>query len=178
MQEINQVRQSLLGTPAKHTICHYEVTLIFMNFFLDIKTNQQFLLSRYFMRALVLFFVTFVCISFSFANQDINTQTLELQKNFISSINQCSNPTQLDQFIKDALNNVSNPEKRAKHAALLEELIKYNPSCFVASVKKLDPKSCEKIEESYLHEPFFYPREDLRASLATAKNFKASCLAS
>ena len=74
--------------------------------------------------------------------------------------------------------NISSYEKRAQHAALLEELIKYNPSCFVASVKKLDPKSCEKIEESYLSEPFFYPREDLKASLATAKDFKASCLAS
>jgi len=36
----------------------------------------------------------------------------------------------------------------------------------------------KKIEESYLSEPFFYPREDLKASLATAKDFKASCLAS
>jgi len=118
------------------------------------------------------------CFSLALANQDINTQKLESQKKFISNINQCSNPAQLDQFIQNALENVSNHEKRAQHAALLEELIKYNPSCFVASVKKLDPKSCEKIEDSYLNEPFFYPREDLRASLASAKNYKASCLAS
>jgi len=73
---------------------------------------------------------------------------------------------------------VSNHEKRAQHAAVPEELIKYNHSCLEASVKKLDPKSREKLEEHYLSEPFFYPREDLRASLATAKNYKASCLAS
>lgn len=130
------------------------------------------------MRILVLFLTLFIHVSVALANQDINIQKLEIQKKFIVNINQCSNPAQLDQFIQNALDNVSNYEKKAQHAALLEELIKYNPSCFVASVKKLDPKSCEKIEDSYLNEPFFYPREDLRASLASAKNFKASCLAS
>jgi hypothetical protein len=130
------------------------------------------------MRTLVVFLSLLTSFSLALANQDINTQKLELQKKFISDINQCSNPQQLDRFIQNALKNVSNHEKRARHAALLEELIKYNPSCFVASVKKLGPKSCEKIEESYLSEPFFYPREDLKASLATAKDFKASCLAS
>ena len=130
------------------------------------------------MRALGVCLMLLSCFSLALANQDINTQKLESQKKFISNINQCSNPAQLDQFIQNALDNVSNHEKRAQHAALLEELIKYNPSCFVASVKKLDPKSCEKIEESYLNEPFFYPREDLRASLASAKNYKTSCLAS
>lgn len=130
------------------------------------------------MRILVLFLTLFTNVSVALANQDINIQKLEIQKKFIVNINQCSNPAQLDQFIQNALDNVSNYEKRAQHAALLEELIKYNPSCFVASVKKLDPKSCEKIEDSYLNEPFFYPREDLRASLASAKNYKASCLAS
>lgn len=130
------------------------------------------------MRALVVCLTLLSCFSLAFANQDINTQKLQSQKQFISNINQCSNPAQLEQFIQNALANVSNHEKRAQHAALLEELIKYNPSCFVASVKKLDPKSCEKMEESYLSEPFFYPREDLRASLASAKNYKASCLAS
>jgi len=130
------------------------------------------------MRTLVVILMLLSYFSLALANQDINTQKLESQKKFISNINQCSNPAQLDQFIQNALENVSNHEKRAQHAALLEELIKYNPSCFVASVKKLDPKSCEKIEDSYLNEPFFYPREDLRASLASAKNYKASCLAS
>jgi len=130
------------------------------------------------MKTLVLLLTSFFSLSVAMANQDINTQKLELQKKFISDINQCSNPQQLDRFIQNALKNISNHEERARHAALLEELIKYNPSCFVASIKKLDPKSCEKIEESYLSEPFFYPREDLKASLATAKNFKTSCLAS
>jgi hypothetical protein len=130
------------------------------------------------MRAFILFPTLLSCFSLVLANQDINTQKLENQKKFISNINQCSNPDQLDQFIQNALDNASNHKKRAQYAALLEELIKYNPACFVASVKKLDSKSCEKIEDSYLNEPFFYPREDLRASLATTKNFKASCLAS
>jgi hypothetical protein len=130
------------------------------------------------MRALGVCLMLLSCFSLALANQDINTQKLESQKKFISNINQCSNPAQLDQFIQNALDNVSNHEKRAQYAGLLEELIKYNPSCFVASVKKLDPKSCEKIEESYLNEPFFYPRDDLRASLASVKNYKASCLAS
>ena len=130
------------------------------------------------MRAVVVCLTLLSFFSLAFANQDINIQKLQSQKQSISTINQCSNPAQLDQFIQNALDNVTNHEKKAKHAAFLEGLIKYNPSCFVASVKKLDPKSCEKIEESYLNEPFFYPREDLRASLAKAKNYKASCLAS
>jgi hypothetical protein len=130
------------------------------------------------MRAFVIFLSLVSYFSLALANQDINTQKLQSQKQFISNINQCRNPAQLEQFIQNALDNASNHKKRAQYAALLEELIKYNPSCFVASVKKLDSKSCEKIEDSYLNEPFFYPREDLRASLATTKNFKASCLAS
>lgn len=130
------------------------------------------------MKNLVTFITAIMSASWVFANQDINTQKLELQKNFISNINQCKNPSQLDQFFKIALDNISNNEKKAKVAAFMEELIKYNPSCFVASIKKLDQKSCELIEESYLDEPFFYPREDLRASLTTAKNYNSTCLAS
>ena len=130
------------------------------------------------MKTLILFFISFFSLSLAMANQDINTQKLEMQKKFISNINQCSNPEQMDQFIKNAVKNVSNQNERAKHAALLEELIKYNPSCFVASIKKLDNETCEKIEASYLNEPFFYPRDDLRASLSSVKGYKSSCLAS
>jgi hypothetical protein len=130
------------------------------------------------MKTLATLLMAIMTASWAFANQDINTQKLELQKNFISNINQCKNPSQLDQFIKIAIDNVSNQEKKAKVAALMEDLIKYNPTCFVASIKKLDQKSCDLIEESYLNEPFFYPREDLRASLSSAKNYKSSCLAS
>ena len=154
------------------------INLFFCELFLKNQDKKAFLFTRHFMKTLVLLLTSFFSLSVAMANQDINTQKLELQKKFISDINQCSNPQQLDRFIQNALKNISNHEERARHAALLEELIKYNPSCFVASIKKLDPKSCEKIEESYLSEPFFYPREDLKASLATAKDFKASCLAS
>ena len=154
------------------------INLFFCELFLKNQDKKALLFTRYFMKILVLLLTSFFSLSVAMANQDINTQKLELQKKFISDINQCSNPQQLDRFIQNALKNISNHEERARHAALLEELIKYNPSCFVASIKKLDPKSCEKIEESYLSEPFFYPREDLKASLATAKDFKASCLAS
>jgi len=154
------------------------INLFFCELFLKNQDKKALLFTRYFMKTLVLLLTSFLSLSVAMANQDINTQKLELQKKFISDINQYSNPQQLDRFIQNALKNISNHEERARHAALLEELIKYNPSCFVASIKKLDPKSCEKIEESYLSEPFFYPREDLKASLATAKDFKASCLAS
>lgn len=154
------------------------INLFFCELFLKNQDKKALLFTRYFMKTLVLLLTSFFSLSVAMANQDINTQKLELQKKFISDINQCSNPQQLDRFIQNALKNISNHEERARHAALLEELIKYNPSCFVASIKKLDPKSCEKIEESYLSEPFFYPREDLRASLASVKDYKASCLAS
>ena len=130
------------------------------------------------MKTLVLILLSCLSISLATANQDDNAQKLQLQKKFLSTINQCSNPQVLDQFFKNAVKNASDQNERAKHAALLEELIKYNPSCFVASVKKLDNETCEKIEESYLNEPFFYPRDDLRASLSSVKGYKSSCLAS
>jgi len=130
------------------------------------------------MKALVVILLSCLSISLATANQDDNAQKLQLQKKFLSTINQCSNPQILDQFFKNAVKNASDQNERAKHAALLEELIKYNPSCFVASVKKLDNETCEKIEESYLNEPFFYPRDDLRASLSSVKGYKSSCLAS
>ena len=130
------------------------------------------------MKALVVILLSCLSISLASANQDDNAQKLQLQKKFLSTINQCSNPQVLDQFFKNAVKNASDQNERAKHAALLEELIKYNPSCFVASVKKLDNETCEKIEESYLNEPFFYPRDDLRASLSSVKGYKSSCLAS
>ena len=130
------------------------------------------------MKTLVLILLSCLSISLATANQDDNAQKLQLQKKFLSTINQCSNPQILDQFFKNAVKNASDQNERAKHAALLEELIKYNPSCFVASVKKLDNETCEKIEESYLNEPFFYPRDDLRASLSSVKGYKSSCLAS
>ncbi len=130
------------------------------------------------MKALVLILLSCLSISLATANQDDNAQKLQLQKKFLSTINQCSNPQILDQFFKNAVKNALDQNERAKHAALLEELIKYNPSCFVASVKKLDNETCEKIEESYLNEPFFYPRDDLRASLSSVKGYKSSCLAS
>jgi hypothetical protein len=130
------------------------------------------------MKTLVLILLSCLSISLATANQDDNAQKLQLQKKFLSTINQCSNPQVLDQFFKNAVKSASDQNERAKHAALLEELIKYNPSCFVASVKKLDNETCEKIEESYLNEPFFYPRDDLRASLSSVKGYKSSCLAS
>ena len=130
------------------------------------------------MKTVILILLSCLSISLATANQDDNAQKLQLQKKFLSTINQCSNPQVLDQFFKNAVKNASDQNERAKHAALLEELIKYNPSCFVASVKKLDNETCEKIEESYLNEPFFYPRDDLRASLSSVKGYKSSCLAS
>jgi len=65
-----------------------------------------------------------------------------------------------------------------KYEGVLEELIKYNPSCFIASINKLDNKNCKQVEASYINEPHFYPREDLKTSLRQTKDFSKSCLAS
>jgi hypothetical protein len=111
-------------------------------------------------------------------DNNIDIQKLKNQKAFIGQINQCINPDQLDQFIKKAIQKTSDQEERSKYAAILEELIKYNPSCFIASINKLDNQNCKQIEELYLNEPHFYPREDLRASLKQTRDFSRSCLAS
>lgn len=109
---------------------------------------------------------------------NIDIKKLENQKAFIGQINQCMNSGQLDQFIKKAIQKTSDQEVRSKYAAILEELIKYNPSCFIAGINKLDNQNCKQIEELYLNEPHFYPREDLRASLKQTRDFSRSCLAS
>ena len=96
-------------------------------------------------------------------DNNIDIKKLENQKAFIGQINQCMNSDQVE---------------RSKYAAILEELIKYNPSCFIAGINKLDNQNCKQIEELYLNEPHFYPREDLRASLKQTKDFSRSCLAS
>jgi hypothetical protein len=111
-------------------------------------------------------------------DNNIDIQKLKNQKAFIGQINQCINPDQLDQFIKKAIQKTSDQEERSKYAAILEELIKYNPSCFLAGINKLDNQNCKQIEELYLNEPHFYPREDLRASLKQTRDFSRSCLAS
>ncbi|MSQ80816.1 MAG: hypothetical protein EXR41_03795 [Candidatus Methylopumilus sp.] len=111
-------------------------------------------------------------------DKNIDIQKLENQKAFISRMNQCMDSDQLGQFIKKALQNTTDQEKKSKYAAILEELIKYNPSCFIASVNKLDNQNCKEIEELYLEEPHFYPREDLKASLKQTKDYSKSCLAS
>ncbi len=111
-------------------------------------------------------------------DNNIDIQKLKNQKAFIGQINQCINPDQLDQFIKKAIQKTSDQEERSKYAAVLEELIKYNPSCFIAGINKLDNQNCKQIEELYLNEPHFYPREDLRASLKQTRDFSRSCLAS
>ena len=111
-------------------------------------------------------------------DNNIDIKKLENQKAFIGQINQCINSRQLDQFIKKAIQKTFDQEERSKYAAILEELIKYNPSCFIASINKLDNQNCKQIEELYLNEPHFYPREDLRASLKQTRDFSRSCLAS
>ena len=111
-------------------------------------------------------------------DNNIDIQKLKNQKAFIGQINQCMNSDQLDQFIKKAIQKTSDQVERSKYAAVLEELIKYNPSCFIAGINKLDNQNCKQIEELYLNEPHFYPREDLRASLKQTRDFSRSCLAS
>ena len=111
-------------------------------------------------------------------NNNIDIKKLENQKAFIGQINQCISPSQLDQFIKKAIQSTSDQEKKSKYAAILEELIKYNPSCFIAGINRLDNQNCKQIEELYLNEPHYYPREDLKASLKQTRDFSRSCLAS
>jgi len=47
-------------------------------------------------------------------NNDIDIKKLENQRAFIGQINQCMNPNQLDEFIKKAIQNTSDQEKKIK----------------------------------------------------------------
>jgi hypothetical protein len=107
----------------------------------------------------------------------IDISSLSAQKEFLGMINECSNPKLYSKLLSKAL-DTKDQAQRTVFAARIEETIMNNPSCFVTAVSKLGDKKCEAVEESFIREPYFYPRYEIYRALSSASNYSQSCFAS
>lgn len=117
----------------------------------------------------------FIC---SIASANSQTQNvLLLQKQYLNQINQCASIESFNRLINTAL-KPSRPNERSLVAMTIEEMILKNPTCFVEASVKLGKAKCELIEDMFIREPHFNPRDNLKESLANTRLFQQSCFAS
>ncbi len=107
----------------------------------------------------------------------INLQNLALQKAYIQAID-CRSPQKVSSLISSAIKQADNYAAKANNASVLEEIMVNNPPCFIQALNQLPAKACLQFKEQYIEETFFYPRDDIKQALATAKNYSKSCIAS
>jgi hypothetical protein len=111
-------------------------------------------------------------------NTNIDIEKLISQKNYLTTINQCTSNKSFSALLQNAIKDADKSGYRANYAANIEEIILQKPSCFVSSAEKLSVIDCKKLSALYIKEPFFNPRFSLNESLSTVKEFNSSCLAS
>ena len=114
--------------------------------------------------------------SIAFANNQTQNVLL-LQKQYLNQINQCASTPSFNRLINTAL-KPSNQNERSLVAMTVEEMILKNPTCFVEASVKLGKAKCELIEDMFIREPQFNPRDNLKESLANTRLFQQSCFAS
>lgn len=107
----------------------------------------------------------------------LNVQNLALQKSHLQTID-CRAPQAISSLLKNALNNVDDYAAKASKASVFEEIMIKNPPCLIQALNKLPAKSCLQFKENFIDETFFYPRDDIKNALASAKNYHKSCIAS
>ena len=117
----------------------------------------------------------------SIASANNQTQTnqnaLLLQKQYLNQINQCASIASFNLLINTAL-KPNRPNERSLVAMTVEEMILKNPTCFVEASVKLGKAKCELIEDMFIREPHFNPRDNLKQSLANTRLYQQSCFAS
>lgn len=117
----------------------------------------------------------------SIASANNQTQTnqnaLLLQKQYLNQINQCASIASFNRLINTAL-KPNRPNERSLVAMTVEEMILKNPTCFVEASVKLGKAKCELIEDMFIREPHFNPRDNLKQSLANTRLYQQSCFAS
>jgi len=106
----------------------------------------------------------------------VDAKKLNLQKSYLEAID-CRVTQRLTDALQQSL-QTNDLTAKGHHASVFEELMMHNPACFIHAANKLPAQVCEQVAASYIHETFFYPRSDIRRSLASAKNYRDSCLAS
>lgn len=107
----------------------------------------------------------------------LNVQNLALQKSYLQTID-CRAPQMISSLVKNALSDVDNYAAKANKASVFEEIMIKNPPCIIQALNQLPAKSCIQFKENFIDETFFYPRDDIKSALATAKNYSKSCIAS
>lgn len=117
----------------------------------------------------------FICSIATANNQTQNV--LLLQKQYLNQINLCASNPSFSHLIDTAI-KTSHPNEISLVAMTVEEMILKNPSCFVEASVKLGKAKFELIENMFIHEPHFNPRDRLKESLANTKLFQQSCFAS
>jgi hypothetical protein len=98
-----------------------------------------------------------------------------LQKSYLQTVD-CRSPKQLTSLLKLSVKDTHNLTTKANNAIVLEEIMMNNPDCFIQSLNDLPQQVCEQIEDNYIRETFFYPRNDVKRALSSAKNYRKSCI--
>lgn len=130
------------------------------------------------MRVTLLFTWFVSCSVFAQTQQpSINLQNLALQKAYLQIVD-CRSPKRITSLLNDALKDTDNYAAKANRATILEEIMVKNPPCFIQAVNSLPLQACLQVKENFIEETFFYPREEIKNALATAKNYSKSCIAS
>lgn len=107
----------------------------------------------------------------------INLQNLALQKSYLQTID-CRAPKRITSMLNEAIKEKDNYTAKANRATILEEIMVKNPPCFIQAVNSLPLHACLQVKENFIDETFFYPREEVKNALASAKNYPKSCIAS
>lgn len=107
----------------------------------------------------------------------VNIEVLTLQKAYLQTID-CRAPQQITSLVSAALKDTDNFSAKASRASVLEEIMLKNPPCMIQALNQLPVKSCVQFKENFIEETFFYPRDDIKSALASAKNYSKSCIAS
>lgn len=107
----------------------------------------------------------------------VNIEVLTLQKAYLQTID-CRAPQHITSLVSAALKDADNFSAKASKASVLEEIMLKNPPCMIQALNQLPVKSCEQFKENFIEETFFYPRDDIKSALASAKNYSKSCIAS
>lgn len=106
----------------------------------------------------------------------LNIQALSLQKSYLQTID-CRDSKRLSNLLQASLKEIDNLATKGKNASVFEEIIMNNPSCFIQAVNALPSKVCRQIESQFIHETFFYPRDEIKAALSSSQHYDESCLA-
>ena len=115
--------------------------------------------------------------SYATPTPSINVDGLLMQKQYLKNINQCATEKSFNAFIKSAIKDANTFYQHGTYAETIEETVLNNPACFVYSASKLSQKECQTLNQSYIKEPFFYPRAMLSDALSKVKGINQTCLA-